>query len=92
MGGYSSWALFSLCHHLLVQYSAAMVYGSPSKLKSYEGASGPWFTKYRILGDDIVLWDKLVATEYRKNLTLLGVSISKPKSHISLNTYEMAKR
>jgi len=34
LGGYASWALFSLCHHLVVQYSARQA-GFPG-----------WFTGY----------------------------------------------
>lgn len=80
MGAYSSWATFTLCHHLVVQYSAKQV-GKPT-----------FFKGYRILGDDIVIMDKEVAQQYRTNITILGVSISEAKSHVSTDTFEMAKR
>ncbi|KAL6519618.1 hypothetical protein OROMI_032866 [Orobanche minor] len=53
---------------------------------------GP-FTQYAILGDDIVIADKQVASQYRLLLDKLGVSISLPKSLISKEgALEFAKR
>lgn len=80
MGGYSSWAVFTLCHHLVVQYASTLC-----------GNKG-FFTGYRLLGDDIVISDKLVASKYQEIMTTLGVEISESKSHISKECYEMAKR
>lgn len=80
MGAYSSWAIFALTHHLVVQYSAKMV-----------GENLP-FADYMLLGDDIVIANKAVAERYITTLDDLGVGISLHKTHVSLDTYEFAKR
>lgn len=81
MGGYSSWAVFAQCHHILVRACGFMVY------KDYE------FSKYFILGDDLVIFDERVALLYKRVITqLLGVEISLSKSIISENSFEFAKR
>lgn len=61
LGFLSSWPLFSLAHHLVVWYAAELVY------------PGVKFTKYAILGDDIVIADRLVAVQYRKLIEQLGL-------------------
>ncbi|KAK6923544.1 RNA-dependent RNA polymerase, mitoviral [Dillenia turbinata] len=81
LGYYSSWPLFALSHHLLVWYSAEQVY--PYR----------YFTDYAILGDDVVIADRRVASAYSANLERLGVSISHGKSLISKSgAYEFAKK
>jgi len=80
MGGYSSWAVFALCHHLVVQYASTLC-----------GNKG-FFKGYRLLGDDIVIFDNAVASKYLNIMTTLGVQISPTKSHVSKDMYEMAKR
>lgn len=81
LGYYGSWALFSLSHHYIVWLAA--------KLASYPGT----FTRYAVLGDDVVIADKSVAFSYQHLLTLLGVSISKDKSIISsIGVLEFAKK
>nr|QQP18721.2 RNA-dependent RNA polymerase [Soybean thrips mito-like virus 1] len=79
MGAYSSWAIFTLSHHLVVQYSAFLVNKYPT-------------TAYRLLGDDIVISDPFVARKYQEIISKLGVDISMDKSHVSETTYEFAKR
>lgn len=79
MGGYSSWAAFSLCHHFVVQFCAW-------KHNLYP------FTNYILLGDDIVIKNTKVAKEYMKVMRRLGVEISPTKTHVSKDTYEFAKR
>lgn len=79
MGAYSSWAVFALTHHLVVQFSAHSV-----------GKTG--FADYMLLGDDIVIADKAVAEKYISVLSELGVGISLHKTHVSDDTYEFAKR
>ncbi|XP_074562643.1 putative mitochondrial protein AtMg01110 [Curcuma longa] len=83
LGYYSSWALFSLSHHVLVWMAARMEY--------------PWartpFKRYALLGDDIVIADKRVAERYRKMVDMLGVSISESKSIDSpIGALEFAKQ
>jgi len=79
MGAYSSWAMFTLTHHLVVQYSASKV-------------GIPYFTDYMLLGDDIVIANKKVADSYLETLRILDVDTSESKSHVSEHTYEFAKR
>jgi len=79
MGSYSSWAAFTLTHHLVVQYCAKKANKFP-------------FTNYIILGDDIVIKDNKVAWNYIKYMNKLGVDISPHKTHVSKDTYEFAKR
>nr|UJQ92567.1 MAG: putative RNA-dependent RNA polymerase [Mitoviridae sp.] len=81
MGVYSSWAMFSLCHHLLVQQAAFAT--------GYVG----WYPWYVLLGDDIVILGEDVAGEYKKLCSDLGVTIGLAKSLVSSNgSFEFAKR
>jgi len=79
MGTYSSWAVFTLTHHLLVHFCAS--------LEGYED-----FKQYILLGDDIVIKNDKVAKRYISVLTSLGVEVSLNKTHVSKDTYEFAKR
>jgi len=79
MGAYSSWAMLALTHHVIVQVAAQRV-----------GLSS--FLNYAVLGDDIVINDDNVASEYLKLMELLGVSINLTKTIISSDMVEFAKR
>lgn len=79
MGAYSSWAVFALSHHILVQYSAYLIGQYPTK-------------NYILLGDDIVIGGDALANSYKRQIETLGVEISTHKTHVSTNTYEFAKR
>lgn len=81
MGGYSSWAAFTLTHHLVVAWAA--------KLSGFEAGT---FKDYILLGDDIVIKNNRVAVRYIALMTKFGVDISMQKTHISRNMYEFAKR
>jgi len=82
MGALTSWAVFSLTHHILVQYAAYKAYGILQ-----------WFEDYALLGDDIVLADGKVAQEYLILLQVIGVEVGLAKSLISSNgSFEFAKR
>jgi hypothetical protein len=81
MGAYTSWAVFTLCHHLLVQYAARKVF-----------KTNKFFLDYKILGDDIVIYDERVASHYKELCSNLGVNISDDKSIVSQTTLEFAKR
>lgn len=48
--------------------------------------------KYKLLGDDIVIFDDDLAREYQKLINLLGVEINFSKSFISKSYFEFAKR
>lgn len=81
MGAYSSWGMLALTHHYLIQLAA------------FEAGFREWFTKYAVLGDDVVIWDSQVAREYLRLMEEVGVEISFAKSLVSYNgTWEFAKR
>jgi len=81
MGAYTSWAVFALCHHILVRVAGYNVYKHFS------------FDAYFILGDDILIADVKVANQYsRLMVDVLGVTINTSKSIISDNSFEFAKR
>lgn len=81
MGAYSSWAMLALTHHFLVQLSAR------------RAGAREWFTRYAVLGDDVLIWDRHVVHQYLELMRELGVGISMHKSLVSNNgTFEYAKR
>lgn len=83
MGALSSWALLALTHHAIVQLAAYRVY--PKELG--------WFLMYAVLGDDVVIADRLVAQEYLRIMEEIGVEISLAKSLVSnQSSLEFAKR
>ena len=61
MGLYGAWPAFALTHHLVIWFVAAQVY------------PGVPFTRYAILGDDIVIRDEWVAERYRELIPPLNV-------------------
>lgn len=71
LGYHASWPLFALTHHLLVWWCAEQVY------------PGENFQRYGVLGDDIVIAGRKVASVYEQSLKELGVQISYAKSLIS---------
>lgn len=80
MGAYSSWAAFAVAHHAIVRVAATRAGLTAS------------FSDYALLGDDIVIANCEVAQHYLAILSSIGVSISESKSHVSVDTYEFAKR
>jgi hypothetical protein len=84
MGGLSSWAGLAITHHWIVQMAAS---------RAYPNTSG-WNTSYEILGDDLVMFDDLLAKEYLKIMADLGCEINLSKSIVSPNrpVFEFAKR
>lgn len=84
-------ALFSLSHHALVRGICVRkrAYSTqPGRETDLRSANFP----YRILGDDIVIWDDSVAEEYKRVLTVIGCSISLEKSLDSPLVAEFAGR
>lgn len=83
MGGLSSWAGLAVTHHWVVQLAAFRVTNSYS-----------WNTSYEILGDDLVIFDPLIADEYLKIMADLGCEINLFKSIVSKQrpVFEFAKR
>jgi len=86
LGAYSSWALFSLTHHLVVQFCAVSSGVIPPNGQ---------FLDYQILGDDIVIWNEQVALKYRRFLEDHDVKVSDHKSMVSpshISAGEFCKR
>jgi hypothetical protein len=79
MGAYSSWAVFALCHHVVI-------------CGAHIKAGVPLGKTYCVLGDDVVITNDLVAKYYLESLDRLGVQVSSKKTHKSTFRYEIAKR
>jgi hypothetical protein len=67
MGLYSSWAVFAITHHSIIQYCAYISGRIP-------------FSKYAVLGDDVAIWDRKVAEKYKELIEGLDIKISDLKS------------
>jgi len=81
LGAYSSWVVFALTHHLVVQWCA------------YDTGQRP--DQYALLGDDVIIWNKKVAERYRSLLEELDIPVSFEKSIMSTggnSTGEFTKR
>lgn len=76
--------MFALSHHIVVQYSA---------FKTGQTIDGKFgmFGDYALLGDDIVIGNRLVAKHYKETMKSLGVELSEAKSHESARFVEFAK-
>jgi len=83
MGALSSWAMLAITHHYLLQFC------SFKKDKTFG-----WYENYEILGDDLVIFDSDVATEYLELMRKLGleINLSKSISSSSKPVFEFAKR
>lgn len=79
MGAYSSFAMLALTHHVLVRHAA---------LKA--GIHN--FKDYALLGDDIVIANDVVASNYLELMETLGVKINLSKSVVSKDIAEFAKK
>jgi len=82
LGLLSSWAVFSLTHHAVIEY-CALKEGLPS------------FRQYAVLGDDVVIWNSSVASAYEKLMKVIGVEINYSKSLVGtdrVHRVEFAKR
>lgn len=76
MGALTSWASMALVHHALVLWSAVNVGVTRSSALLA-------FRDYLILGDDVVIANRLVAEEYIRLCASLGIIIGLNKSFIS---------
>lgn len=83
MGALSSWPGLAITHHWIVQLAALRVTGELA-----------WNTEYEVLGDDIVIFNRLIAEEYLRIMALIGCEINLTKSIVSHNrpVFEFAKR
>jgi hypothetical protein len=80
MGAYSSWNSTTLAHHFVVW-------------KACKNKRVNWKTlPYAMLGDDLVIGNRLVALEYCRLIRTLGIHWSKEKTHVSPHFFEFAKR
>jgi hypothetical protein len=73
MGALSSWAMLALTHHLIVQVAA------------WEAgyAKSEWYKEYAVLGDDLVIFDPKVKTQYLHIVEAIGVECGLAKSLLS---------
>jgi len=85
MGALSSWDMLNLTHHMMIQFIS---------ISLGKSSIGQWYDQYVILGDDLVLFDKDIATRYQSFCKDLGVGINLSKSIISESkpVLEFAKR
>jgi hypothetical protein len=82
LGMLSSWAVFALTHHAIIEFLAA-----------HRGIYP--FRSYSVLGDDVVIWESGVAERYQEFLKSVGVQINWNKTLISdgnVRRIEFAKR
>lgn len=70
MGLYSSFPLFHLSHYVLLAYTCFQVGLRPDN-------------QFYVLGDDVLIANERVASQYVKNMSDLGVTISPTKSVLS---------
>jgi hypothetical protein len=80
MGFYTSWPLTTLCHHFLI-YVCCREIGTSWKRANY-----------KLLGDDIIIYDDALAEKYQEIIHLIGMDIQMQKSHIGNSLFEFAKR
>ena len=83
MGCLSSWAGLAITHHWIMQFCSFLVKGN-----------WEWEDRYEVLGDDIVIFDTLLANQYLEVMKHLGLEINLSKSINASNTpvFEFAKR
>jgi len=81
MGALSSWPAMAFCHHVLVQLSYRATYPKSSNV----------FEEYALLGDDLVIRDRLVAETYKELIASLGMPYSPSKSFEAVGLAEFAK-
>jgi hypothetical protein len=80
IGFYSSWSSFAVAHHYVMYYCCREL-NIPYKE-----------AKYVLLGDDILIGDRLLKEKYCEVITSLGVEFSPLKTHESKFLFEFAKR
>jgi hypothetical protein len=80
MGTKASWALTTVCHHLIIYWACINL---KIKFKT---------AKYIMLGDDIAIWCKKLALEYQRLLKLIGVGVSSTKTITGTTGFSFAKR
>lgn len=71
--------MMALTHHLIVRYAALKI-----------GIAN--FVNYRLLGDDLLIFDEEVARSYLSVLKTLDMPVSLSKTYMSSTLCEFAKR
>jgi len=86
MGMLTSWAAFTISHHIIINYCKKDNNINNNKInKSF----------YAVIGDDMVLHGEKAALRYRQVMSSIGVGISESKTLVpsnKSNTAEIAKR
>lgn len=84
MGALSSFNMLAVTHHFLVQlaYQRSLPFYKKSNIILLFGEL-KWYDNYEITGDDLVLFDEQVASEYLKIMKDIGVPINQTKSVIA---------
>jgi hypothetical protein len=72
MGALSSFNMLALTHHMILQVISNSIY-----------QTNQWCDKYEITGDDVVIFDHRIASEYQRLIPLLGLELNLKKSVIS---------
>jgi hypothetical protein len=84
--------MLAVTHHFIVQLAAYRTFKIKNDISFLMVKGIRWFVNYELLGDDIVIFDKLVAQEYLSIMASIGVPINESKSVIANNaTVEFAK-
>jgi hypothetical protein len=93
MGALSSWSSMAMVHHALVQFAAFSVnakFNTLASMTNFLATATPvelhyvnWYQDYLILGDDLVIFDEMVAREYLRLSEALGVKVGMSKSFVS---------
>jgi len=89
MGALSSWPALALTHHFILQYCHSRI-----SLENNLFKTGVWCDNYEILGDDLTIFNPLLASKYLEVCKWLGVDINITKSIVSPSkpVFEFAKR
>lgn len=80
MGALSSFAMLAVTHHFIVQLAYRRAYAVPLNLHFNFDT---WYTGYECTGDDIILFDALVAKEYLTLLDIFGLPVNTTKSVVA---------
>lgn len=89
LGLYPSFPMFALVHHAVMQYAHMIVKLTVGR--RYLGDM-PFGDAYRILGDDVVIFNKYLYEAYRHVLNVLNVPISQDKTLEDASVAEFAGR
>jgi hypothetical protein len=84
MGAYSSWPLFALAHHLVVEYCAYKT------RRFYDVKRTKVHLTYKLIGDDVIITDKRTARYYANVMESLGLTINKGKTVESFPSSEFS--